>query len=63
MLTYFSFPRNPTPKKDEIIDTIWPKYTKDEESFLSIDSKLSVKHHQNRLKVWHDFQKRFTGHM
>jgi carboxylesterase type B len=55
--------RNPTPRTDDLIDTIWPKYTTEKEEYLSIDEKLRVKQHQEGLKIWHDLEKQFTGHM
>lgn len=65
MMTKFDqvFSSNPTPKTDDLIDTIWPRYTKEKPEFLSINASLSIKDRNDQLKVWHDFQKRFTGHL
>jgi carboxylesterase type B len=54
---------NPTPKTDELIDKVWPKYTKEKQEYLNISSQLTVCQDQKNLKVWHDYQKRFTGHI
>jgi len=65
LFTNFAKYGNPTPTTDDLITTLWPKYNLENEEFLEIGDELFVKHHHNqeRLKVWHEFQKRFTGHL
>lgn len=57
--------RNPTPTTDNLIETTWPEYDAIEEAYIDIGYDLKIKQHHNqeRLKVWHEFQERFTGHI
>ncbi|CAG9798643.1 unnamed protein product [Chironomus riparius] len=54
---------NPTPNLDDIVDIKWPKYTSSDEFYMDIGHDLIVKVHHDHLKIWHEFQKKFTGHL
>lgn len=62
---YQTFFSNPTPKTDELIETIWTQYDSENEDYMDIGVDLQVKQHHNqgRMQIWHDYQKRFTGHI
>lgn len=56
--------RNPTPNTDNLINKLWPKYSVANE-FMDIghDLRIRAAAAQDRLNPWHEFQKRFTGHI
>ncbi|CRL02968.1 CLUMA_CG016255, isoform A [Clunio marinus] len=54
---------NPTPTTDNLVNTIWPVYDEASKAYLEMGKDLSIKYDQPRLKPWHDYQMRFTGHI
>ena len=60
---YEIFHRNPTPNTDDLINTIWPAYSHKSEKLMDIGHDLVVRENREKLKIWHDFQNRFTGHL
>ncbi len=57
------FYRNPTPETDDLIKTIWPPYTLDGEEYLDIGEDLVVRSRFEYLKIFHDLQMKYTGHI
>lgn len=64
MWTNFAKTGNPTPYTDSLVNTVWPEYTKEGENYMGIGGDLKVKRmaKNGSLKIWYDFQQRFTGH-
>ncbi|KAG5668697.1 hypothetical protein PVAND_016626 [Polypedilum vanderplanki] len=53
---------NPTPNdNDNLIGVQWPAYDSNKK-YLDIGHDLNVKKDSDKLKIWHDFQKKFTNH-
>lgn len=55
--------RNPTPNTDDLINTIWPAYSPGSKKLMEIGHDLVVRENREKLKIWHEFQERFTGHL
>lgn len=55
--------RNPTTLFDALVNINWPKYSIDDRKFMQIEADMNVtKFYSERLEVWNNFQKQFTGH-
>jgi len=65
LFTNFAKYGNPTPTRDDLITELWPQYDAEDESYMDIGHDLEAKkhHNQEKLKTWHDYQMRFTGHL
>jgi carboxylesterase type B len=64
-LIFYEYFRNPTPDDDDSLDIIWPKYDNENQLYLDIGSELKVESQLNNenLKIWRNFQSKFTGHL
>lgn len=54
------YSRNPTPRTDDLIASFWPKYLLESEEYLDIGGSVATRQHQARLKIWHEFQNKFS---
>ncbi|KAG5669412.1 hypothetical protein PVAND_017299 [Polypedilum vanderplanki] len=54
---------NPTPNRnDNLLRIQWPTFDQNDKKYLEIGYDLSVKIDNEKLKIWHDFQRKFTNH-
>jgi len=65
LLTNFARHGHPTPETDDLIKVIWPRYDPQNEEYLDIGYDLVAKssYSQDRLQIWHDYQRQFTDHL
>ncbi|XP_047108420.1 esterase FE4-like isoform X3 [Schistocerca piceifrons] len=61
MWTNFAKTGNPTPNKSEQEPVLWPRYSHEDQSYICIDSELSVKHglFSERMEFWTQLYKKY----
>ncbi|XP_049801483.1 esterase FE4-like [Schistocerca nitens] len=61
MWTNFAKTGNPTPNKSEQVPIMWPRYSHEDQSYICIDSELSIKHglFSERMEFWTQLYKKY----